>query len=117
MDKVIKDMAEVLKTSGCKYVRIDDGEYSLIFTDGETAEQMTEDIYEWIPCSERLPEKSEWHLAYTDNGNFDVIYFSKKHQKWNVFDESTEANHAIEVSAWMPLPEPYEKGGDSDETN
>ena len=62
----------------------------------------------WVPCGERLPEESWEYLVYTDKGNIDVLFFSKKHQKWNAFD-STEALHAIEVSAWMPLPEPYEK--------
>lgn len=66
-------------------------------------------VGEWIPCSERLPEESGKYLGQLDWGNITDIYFSKKWQKWNAHD-SQEPKHAIEVVAWMPLPEPYKEG-------
>ena len=54
---------------------------------------------QWIPCSERLPEKDGYYLTTTCYRQVYVDYWNEDH-----FDR-TEA-----VIAWMPLPEPY-KGG------
>lgn len=77
-----------------------------------TAQNMALDALQrqmWIPCSERLPEESGKYLGQLDWGNITDIFFSKKWQKWNAHD-SQEPKHAIEVVAWMPLPEPYKEG-------
>lgn len=78
----------------------------------------------WIPCSERLPDEDYWTGA-----NFqysaDVLM-----TVYNAEDEDTiiDYGHTVdgswysdttdcfvpswwEVLAWMPLPEPYKKGG------
>lgn len=64
-------------------------------------------VNEWIPCSERLPDKEELVLV-TDN---DSIEFGKLicglfGDLWLIWvgDCWTEA---MKVTAWMPLPEPY----------
>ena len=67
-------------------------------------------VGEWIPCSERLPEESGKYLGQVSWGNITDITFSKKYQKWNAHD-SAPPKHAMEVIAWMPLPEPYKEGG------
>ena len=50
----------------------------------------------WIPCSERLPKPYEYCLWTTTDGR--VIY----HHCDGLFSNYT---------AWMPLPEPYQKEG------
>ena len=51
---------------------------------------------EWIPVSERLPEKDDLYLICFDDGEYELVYFCK-----GAFSYSG-------VIAWMPLPEPYE---------
>ena len=90
-----------------------------------------ERIY-WIPCSERLPEEDvEVLISYryregegdTSHVNIDIttyghLYFGGNkvgdHKHWRAPFEYFESNY--EVTAWMPLPEPYREEGD-DETN
>ena len=52
---------------------------------------------QWIPCSERLPEKDGYYLTTTCYRQVYCDFWNEDH-----FDR-TEA-----VIAWMPLPEPYE---------
>lgn len=66
---------------------------------------------EWIPCSERLPDKEEKiYLVTIDYGNglscIAPRFFWNKERLWNEAEEY--------ITAWMPLPEPYKEGGDSD---
>ena len=64
----------------------------------------------WIPCSERLPEKSSTYLATVDYGEYGKAsgqrFFYGGCLGWN--DDA--------VVAWMPLPEPY-RGGEEDESD
>ena len=61
---------------------------------------------EWIPVSERLPKMSGLYLVSIDDLvatlSFDGIGFRNK------------GGIRVEVSAWMPLPEPYRKGGEGE---
>lgn len=72
---------------------------------------------EWIPCSERLPDKSgryivtEKRFATDDrkhNGRYQTMVeeIDFSNNKW------VRANF-FEIIAWMPLPEPYKKEGKS----
>ena len=65
---------------------------------GKTVEQ-------WIPVTERLPEKSDWVLALTYNNKIHTLPFSVENRAFNSFDGMLP-NNAIECSHWMPLPEP-----------
>lgn len=59
----------------------------------------------WIPCSERLPEKEGKYLV-TDIKTVDIDIFTHSENgtpMWFLSDNAT---------AWMPLPEPYQKGED-----
>lgn len=59
------------------------------------------EIEDWIPVSERLPEKEQYVLVSTDM-NY-VVTAAFKGDYWNsVFDLDW-----VEVLAWMPLPEAY----------
>ena len=84
-------------------------QYSLGYQDGflDAKKQFERPQGEWIPVSERLPERykdvivtdievSETYLSrYIGNGYWEC-------------DNGTFKNRII---AWQPLPEPYEKGG------
>lgn len=63
----------------------------------------------WIPCSERLPEKTGWYVVTVVGFETitDMLTFYKEVSAWSdVTDEQ-------KVVAWMPLPTPY-KGGDTE---
>lgn len=91
----------------------------------------------WIPCSERLPENFK-PVIVTWKNNDPASYYQYivgkhfigvahyKNDTWYWYSsvtedflaeygkyESEEFDEAIEVIAWMPLPEPYR--GDTDE--
>ena len=59
---------------------------------------------EWIPVTERLPDRSGWYLATTNQKSIGIRWCSTLHGFEIFFDEV--------VIAWMPLPEPY--GGDEE---
>ena len=101
-----KKLIEIVNTDEWKY-RLIRNPISIQEALSETIESMPR-VGEWIPCSERLPEESGKYLGQRPYGDIIDIEFSKKHQKWNAHD-SRPPKYAIEVIAWMPLPEPYEK--------
>lgn len=58
---------------------------------------------DWIPCSERLPEKSDYYhvTVRTITGDRQIKeLFYQLDLGWSKID-------GIEVIAWMPLPEPF----------
>lgn len=65
----------------------------------------------WIPCSERLPDKDQVYYLVTINyGNITVEavrFFWNKERMWN---ENKEY-----ITAWMPLPAPYQEEGEKNE--
>ena len=82
-------------------------------------DQVEEDYYklkaktEWIPVSERLPNKSGDYLATipldADETYVDVLTFHKG--RFYEDDDEWGATYHDDVLAWMPLPEPYKGGG------
>ena len=72
--------------------------------------------YEWIPCSERLPEdneKAEYYdsvIVTLENGRVVDGCYRNHDKEWWVNAEDGEPysiNATGHVIAWMPLPEPY----------
>ncbi len=60
----------------------------------------------WIPVSERLPEINEGILlSYFDEI---TIGWLNNDGLWSIYD-GWKCVNADEVSAWMPLPEPYKE--------
>jgi hypothetical protein len=61
---------------------------------------------EWIPCSERLPNRDGFYLA-TVSDYHEAIYlqFEKGDESWIDYECTP-----CDVIAWMPLPEPYQEG-------
>ena len=85
------------------------------------------DVPHWIPCSERMPEKSDEVLTtYIVNGNTKKRYVetatwlvdnSDEGGCWtSAYDEYRILGTRIERIAWMPLPLPYKDGERNDRT-
>lgn len=84
-------------------------------------------INNWIPCSERLPEKSGLYLTWTkfpyeEEPSWLIINYDADCESFGEWKEhyhpdtlgylDSEFNEFENVFAWMPLPEPYrEEGG------
>ena len=72
-------------------------------------EQPTVELLEsakWIPCSERLPEESgKYEVTALDAGRLIVtqVKWQPKLKSWNL----TGAMAYWKITAWKPLPEPY----------
>lgn len=71
----------------------------------------------WIPVSERLPDKRGFYLVTEKeyrvgdkkhSGKFETkVSFVEFREKWN-------RASFFEITAWMPLPEPYQEGGEQE---
>lgn len=70
---------------------------------------------EWIPCSERLPKRDELVLISFRVGG--EVHFCKylddgsENSWWSYIHDCCVWNE--DIIAWMPLPEPYMKDGES----
>ena len=63
---------------------------------------------QWIPCSERLPER-QTSVLVTDYDAVEMAYINGDGKWMDYFGDKLKA-----VTAWMPLPEPWR--GDIDGT-
>ena len=77
----------------------------------------------WIPCSERLPEKSGrylvtrglnacgslWNRVYIANYS-DLMGIRSEKIWWQGNVGKSDFERIDDVLAWMPLPEPYREG-------
>ena len=84
----------------------------------EVKKQPTVEVPQWIPCSERLPNKDEY---LKNDGRFIVtdgnrvyqsiydIYSAHCFRTLVLFDFGSRSNFEVDncVIAWMPLPHPY----------
>ena len=72
----------------------------------EMAIKALEQEPEWIPVSERLPEKNVEVLATTE---WDCITIGEMFSSndWFIHEGATNAD-IDDIKAWMPLPAPYE---------
>lgn len=65
-------------------------------------------VIDWIPCSERLPDKSDFYMICSYNGD---TYDYRKNWFYHEDDygdsEWTGLIPCEKVIAWVPLPEPY----------
>jgi hypothetical protein len=67
-------------------------------------------IGEWISVEDRLPEQSGYVLTcYGDYHTINVFSYSKKHRAFNAHDCLPTAENNVDVTHWMPLPEPPEE--------
>ena len=73
-------------------------------------------VGEWIPCSERVPEESGTYIVNAIENHIVHVTFAKwmpRMKKWNL----TGSRSYWKVTAWMPLPEPYNPGMIRKQTN
>lgn len=108
----IKDVIDNAPTVNTTCPNCDSG-YAQGYSDGYLKGKEDRPQGEWIPVSERLPDKEgEYLVTRADFDNWGVCRVS------NVidiakFDYSSHYNNgfhkAYEVIAWMPLPEPYKE--------
>ena len=65
---------------------------------------------QWIPCFERLPEEDGLEVLFSSR--FGRVHIGKYHDdaslnRWFSYRDKIRLMND-EVTAWMPLPEPYE---------
>ncbi|MGE9943043.1 DUF551 domain-containing protein [Bariatricus sp. SGI.161] len=68
-------------------------------------------VGEWIPCSERLPNESGTYIVNAIENSIVHVTFAKwmtRMKKWNL----SGSRSYWKVSAWQPLPEPYQPKGE-----
>lgn len=71
---------------------------------------ISENKGEWIPVSERLPEKNVWVLVTVEQNEMRYQEIMRR----NNYKEGWTDNinfYTDEITAWQPLPEPYKEGG------
>lgn len=66
-------------------------------------------VGEWIPCSERLPEKTGYYLVQLSRKLPNEDYADRVVVLYNGEDKEFMTYERF-IIAWQPLPEPY-KGG------
>ena len=59
-------------------------------------------VEKWIPVTERLPEDERYVLVTTVNGDVTEAKYWQKERFWVL-----KGLAIMNVTAWMPLPEPY----------
>ena len=70
--------------------------------------QALESQPKWIPTSERLPEESGEYIITIAN------YEPHTETSWFYENEKVWSHKNADVSAWMPLPQPYKEGDNDD---
>ncbi len=80
------------------------------------------EAFGWIPTSERLPEEDGHYIVAIKNGWFpnnvipiDILRYEGG--KWKYYfgfenDDFEDDDFENPITAWMPLPEPYEEAGE-----
>lgn len=96
-----------------EYIQCNNNECRLSYCDRECEhyKRMVNKLAEeynngWIPCSERMPEKTDDYLCQV--GNWCMVLPYRKGQ--NAF--LNKEGGPIDVVAWQPLPELYKETGD-----
>ena len=68
---------------------------------------------QWIPCSERLPDKGGTYIVTQERYRLDDRLYKKPvvvettFADFNFMDDVWNRARHLKVTAWMPLPEPY----------
>lgn len=62
--------------------------------------------FNWISCTDRLPEKSGNYLTVSTSGRYEVLPYSVRHKAWNTFDDLKTCCSLTNIVAWAKIP-PY----------
>lgn len=68
---------------------------------------------EWIPVSERLPEKNVWVLVTVEQNEMRYQEIMRRNNYKEGWTDNIDF-YADEITAWQPLPEPYKAEGVSE---
>lgn len=105
-----KALVESLKGVEIEQWLNDDGTLSDDYYHTTVVEHIEEQppAQQWIPCSERLPEKRKTVLIQTDCCNWMAVGFMNENSEWFAEDGDGYCTDIVaNPIAWMPLPEPY----------
>ena len=109
---MISELVKGLRKLGKQWEHNDVAGCNLIFDAADTIEILSTKLSkhnlgygEWIPVSERLPEKYDQYLCYCDGGEFYVYWLENKPWVERFLEDEL-------IIAWMPLPEPYREDGE-----
>ena len=69
---------------------------------------------DWIPVSERLPEKNGYYIVSLEDAVDPCASFYNGKWYYVAFDCVSKEYREHEVIAWMPLPAPYKGGEEND---
>ena len=61
-------------------------------------------VQQWIPVTERLPDKSQSVLGYDHDKGRDIFWYGAN--GFNIVDECGNTYPTKALTHWMPLPEP-----------
>ena len=65
----------------------------------------------WIPCDERLPDQyGNYLISYKTDDEIDIGTIDPKDKRWSACDANGfywVDNKGLDVTAWMPMLEPY----------
>ena len=70
------------------------------------------DDTKWIPCSEKFPDKPGTYIVSAFDGAITHVSFAKWMPRLRTWALSGYRSY-WKVKAWMPLPEPYKKEGET----
>lgn len=100
-----------------EYLKREDVRRAVLHNEGDALiaaidELQPVELPEWIPVTERLPEKSGQYLTYNEFGWFNAYPYSIIHKQWNTQDwmseKSAKGLGINSITHWMPLPQPPE---------
>ena len=91
--------------------------------EGHTAEEVAEafdcafkalEQTRWIPVSERLPDKNVFVLVTVEQSGKRYQEIMRRNKYIDAWTDNID-NYTDEITAWMPLPEPYKAESEEEE--
>lgn len=63
---------------------------------------------QWIKCSERMPEEGENVIVYDNLKQVHECFYLRygDHVSWEIYSYNPSYYDEVNVTHWMPLPEP-----------
>lgn len=93
-----------------KYYHLPNGDIAIPIIDVEHAPTVKPKP-QWIPCSERLPERADNVIICYEAGDYTLVSTGRYLYKFKMWYVDVVGDLRDGVTAWMSLPEPYRGGG------